>query len=133
MRLCVRAVLVEDGFVLVHQTKRGPRLYGGKVERGESPQNALVREIDEELQLRVDVGPLVAAWRSRKGLELAFQVHPIQPVGRSLKHPRMCWMPAGMLPSVLLPGRGERVVYTTLDDRDGLERLHIRERLRMVG
>ncbi len=58
----VGAVIVRDGLILCAQ--RGPRgalggmweFPGGKIEPGESPRDALVREIDEELSCEVVVG-----------------------------------------------------------------------------
>ena len=58
----VGAVITQDGLVMCAQ--RGPDGYlpglwefpGGKIERGESKQDALVREITEELGCSIDVG-----------------------------------------------------------------------------
>ena len=35
---------------------------GGKLELGETPESCLVREIEEELNLHVQAGPLIDAW-----------------------------------------------------------------------
>lgn len=61
----VGAVLVRDNKVLAAQ--RGPSMAlaglwefpGGKIERGESPQEALIRELREELLCDISVGDLV--------------------------------------------------------------------------
>ncbi len=58
----VGAVIVEKGKILCAQ--RGPskslplmwEFPGGKIEDGESPQEALKREIDEEMNCKVDIG-----------------------------------------------------------------------------
>jgi 8-oxo-dGTP diphosphatase len=58
------AILIEDGRILVTQRleKDAYGLYwefpGGKVEPGESPEEALQRELLEELGIRVRVGPI---------------------------------------------------------------------------
>ncbi|MHA7127092.1 (deoxy)nucleoside triphosphate pyrophosphohydrolase [Janibacter indicus] len=65
----VGAVIVERGRILCAQ--RGPggplggmwEFPGGKIEPGESPEQALAREIDEELQCSVTVGPRVTTTR----------------------------------------------------------------------
>ncbi|MBV9442897.1 MAG: 8-oxo-dGTP diphosphatase MutT [Acidobacteriaceae bacterium] len=57
-----------DGKVLVAQRRRGDRhalkweFPGGKVEAGETPQQALVRELREELQIDAQVGSELARY-----------------------------------------------------------------------
>lgn len=57
----VGAILVEEGEILCAQRgaeKSLPFLWefpGGKIEQGETPQEALVRELDEELLIEVEV------------------------------------------------------------------------------
>lgn len=62
----VGAVIVDDGQILCAQ--RGPgalegmwEFPGGKIEPGETPREALAREIDEELRCVVKVGDEVAS------------------------------------------------------------------------
>lgn len=60
----VAAIIVEDGKVFATQRgygefKDGWEFPGGKIEAGESPQEALRREILEELDTEVAVGELV--------------------------------------------------------------------------
>jgi len=63
--LVAAAVIVEDTRVLLTQRKPGTHLAGawefpgGKVEPGEDPRAALVRELDEELGIEVSVGEIV--------------------------------------------------------------------------
>ncbi len=65
--LVAAAILVEEGRVLLSQRKKGAHLEGlwefpgGKVEPGEDPRDALVRELDEELGICVTVGDIVEA------------------------------------------------------------------------
>ena len=64
-RLAAYAVVVRDGAVLLtRNSARGPRpgawtLPGGGVEHGESPAEAVVREVAEETGLRAEVGRLL--------------------------------------------------------------------------
>ena len=58
----VAAVMVRDGKILIGQRKRGGRhplkweFPGGKVEPGEDPRTALVRELREELDVEAVIG-----------------------------------------------------------------------------
>src|SRR5262249_44489767 len=61
------AVLIEGGRVLLSQRKKGSHLSGawefpgGKVESGEDPRDALVRELSEELGIDVTVHEILEA------------------------------------------------------------------------
>lgn len=57
----VGAVICRDGLIYCTQRGTGPlaskwEFPGGKLEPGESPQEALVREVKEELGCQIDVG-----------------------------------------------------------------------------
>ena len=58
------ALIVQDGQVaLIERHRAGSHYFlfpGGKTEEGETPEEAVMREVREELGLEVAVGPLVA-------------------------------------------------------------------------
>src|SRR5437016_6296777 len=82
MKLVVAALIVREGKVLICQrTKHQPlplkwEFPGGKVEAGEAPQAALVRELEEELGIQAKVGTQVARirhqYRNGGAVELRF-------------------------------------------------------------
>ena len=60
----VAAIIIRDGEVLATQRGYGDfkgwwEFPGGKIEEGECPQEALVREIREELDAEIEVGDLL--------------------------------------------------------------------------
>jgi 8-oxo-dGTP diphosphatase len=60
----VAAIIEKDGKILATQRGYGDMLGGwefpgGKVEPGETPEQAIKREIEEELEAEIDVGRLV--------------------------------------------------------------------------
>src|SRR5687768_3278255 len=69
----VVAAVIEraDGKILIGQRKRDDRhplkweFPGGKVERGESPAVALVRELREELAIEAEIGPEIVRYEHR--------------------------------------------------------------------
>lgn len=62
------AIIISNGQVLVGQRRKGDRhafkweFPGGKVEYGESPREALIRELREELQIEAKIGPELARY-----------------------------------------------------------------------
>jgi 8-oxo-dGTP diphosphatase len=66
--LVVAAVIERDGLVLIGQRRREDRhplkweFPGGKVEDGETPQEALRRELREELAIEAEIGPEISRY-----------------------------------------------------------------------
>jgi len=65
------ALLVREGLVLIALRKAGKHMGrkwefpGGKIRPGESPEQCLARELDEELDIRARIGALVGSARYR--------------------------------------------------------------------
>jgi 8-oxo-dGTP diphosphatase len=65
LRFVAAALMVRGGEVLIGQRRPDQPMAlqwefpGGKIEAGESPEQALARELDEELGIRATVGPRV--------------------------------------------------------------------------
>ncbi len=62
------AIIFKNGQVLLGQRRKGDRhpfkweFPGGKVEQGETPRQALIRELREELQIEAKIGPELARY-----------------------------------------------------------------------
>jgi 8-oxo-dGTP diphosphatase len=69
LRFVAAALIVRAGEVLIGQRRPDQPMAllwefpGGKIEVGESPEQALVRELDEELGIRATIGPRVTRVR----------------------------------------------------------------------
>jgi 8-oxo-dGTP diphosphatase len=82
LRFVAAALILRDGQVLIGQRRDDqpmPLLWefpGGKIEPGESPQQALARELDEELGIRATIGkPVIRIrhnYRSGGAVDLQF-------------------------------------------------------------
>jgi 8-oxo-dGTP diphosphatase len=105
----VAAALFSDGRVLAAQRGHPPALAGkwefpgGKVEKGESPERALVRECAEELDVEVSVGAEIARERLDDGaLLILFSARLVDPRAepKALEHQELRWLAAGQVGSV---------------------------------
>ncbi len=69
LRFVAAALIVRDKEILIGQRRADQPMAslwefpGGKIEPGESPQEALARELSEELGIRAEVGPAVTRIR----------------------------------------------------------------------
>src|SRR5258708_3567069 len=98
----VAAVIERDGRILIAQRRRGTshefkwEFPGGKVEAGEEPRAALVRELREELAIEATVGEEMAredvAYPGRRPIELRFyRVTAFQGEPRNLDFEQIAW------------------------------------------
>jgi 8-oxo-dGTP diphosphatase len=68
MQCVVAAVIEREGMILICQRKAGQKhslkweFPGGKVEPAETPAAAIVRELEEELGIRAQIGPEIASY-----------------------------------------------------------------------
>jgi 8-oxo-dGTP diphosphatase len=94
-----KSVVVRDGKALVLTKPDGrPDLPGGQVEEGESFEQCLHREIQEETGIRVRILRLVSKWTYEKGPELTVAgvtylcEYLSGDVKLSSEHREYCWM-----------------------------------------
>ncbi|MDJ0392298.1 (deoxy)nucleoside triphosphate pyrophosphohydrolase [Rhodococcus sp. G-MC3] len=101
-RVVVAGALVRDGLLLLAQRSRPPELAGlwelpgGKVEPGETPETALVRELREELGVETSVGDaLFGDVELSSGLTLrAYRAELISGTPVALDHSALRWVDA---------------------------------------
>lgn len=105
----VAAVIMKEGKVFATQRgygefKDGWEFPGGKVEAGESPEEALRREIREELEVEVNVGDLIDTIEyDYPDFHLSMKCYACSIAGGSphlLEHEAARWLSADQLDSV---------------------------------
>lgn len=105
----VAAVIMNEGKVFATQRgygefKDGWEFPGGKVEAGESPEEALCREIREELEVEVNVGDLIDTIEyDYPAFHLSMKCYACTIAGGSphlLEHEAARWLSADQLDSV---------------------------------
>lgn len=105
----VAAVIMKEGWVFATQRgygefKDGWEFPGGKVEAGESPEEALRREIREELEVEVNVGDLIDTIEyDYPAFHLSMKCYACTIAGGSphlLEHEAARWLSADQLDSV---------------------------------
>jgi 8-oxo-dGTP diphosphatase len=105
----VAAVIEKDGRVLICQRKGGRHALkwefpGGKVERGETPHDALARELKEELGIDAHIGEEIERHEVRYGkgplIKLHFyRVTEFRGEPANLQFERIVWETRNNLPS----------------------------------
>jgi 8-oxo-dGTP diphosphatase len=115
-------ILEDNGLVLIARRKPGKHMGGkwefpgGKIEEGESPEQALARELQEELDVRARIGKLLccASWDG-DGISLELLVYRVErfdgtPALR--EHEELRWVAPGDLRSYDLADSDRCVVET---------------------
>jgi mutator protein MutT len=104
----VAAVIERDGCVLIAQRKRTGQhplkweFPGGKVEAGEAPEAAVVRELEEELAIRAQVDQEITRYEHQYPgrtaiLLIFFRVTEFDGEPRNLDFEQIVWAPRGSL------------------------------------
>lgn len=106
----VGAVVVDNGKVLSAQRSQSMSLPGmwefpgGKIEQGETPRDALVREMQEELLCTVEIGDEVASTRHEYDFGFVtlttFYSRLVDGTPRLTEHSEIRWIDAAELDSV---------------------------------
>lgn len=106
----VGAVVVDNGKVLSAQRNQSMSLPGmwefpgGKIEQGETPRDALVREMQEELLCTVEIGDEVASTRHEYDFGFVtlttFYSRLVDGTPRLTEHSEIRWIDAAELDSV---------------------------------
>lgn len=107
-RAAVKAVIEDDGeYLLIRQrTESGPvwTLPGGGIEPGETCEEALERELDEEISVEVDIGRPVGEYSFTSTRNDDESVHVVATVYR-------CENPVGEIDVATVPGDEEICDY----------------------
>jgi 8-oxo-dGTP diphosphatase len=122
MIMVVAALIECDGKLLACQRRRGSRFGlmwefpGGKIEPGESLEQALARELREELGVTARIGPEIYRVRHKypemkEGIELVFFAVSVNPAEvRNLDFEQIAWREPGSLPELnFLPADRELI------------------------
>lgn len=76
---------------------------GGKIESGETPEQALVRELEEELALQVKVGSVLATVSDER-IELIAYLAQIEAGTPTLRdHDQICWVRSSDMGALSMP------------------------------
>lgn len=96
---------------------------GGKIEKGESPEEALARELDEELGIQAQVGPLRLACTHSYGevsiLILFFDVLYWKGEPKPKHHMQIEWVKISDLPSRSIPEANRKILPRIMETMGG--------------
>ena len=115
----VKGVILHEGRVVLLKNERDEwELPGGGLERGESPEVCIAREIEEELGLRVRVGPILDAWLYQEivpGFDVFIVTYgcypePFTTITCSAEHAEAAWFALRDLDGLPLPDGYKRSI-----------------------
>jgi 8-oxo-dGTP diphosphatase len=122
----VAAVVLRNGSVLLCQRQDGPHLPllwefpGGKVDPGETPREALARELREELDVGATIGALIAEVEHHypeKSVRIRFFHATISGEPRAVIHRELRWIERAALSDYEVPPANRTVVEMVRDGR----------------
>lgn len=127
MQQVTAALMEKDGRVLLARRKPGRHMGslwefpGGKVDRGESPEACLARELAEELGVVVRVGPFLASTRFRvegKDFELLlYRVEHLSGDFELREHEEIRWVQPGEIEELPLVDSDRKLARALLGTR----------------
>ncbi len=120
----VTALMRKNGLVLLGQRPEGNSLAGqwefpgGKIELGESPKQALERELREELEIEAEIGELKFANThsyGEKGVILLFyEVSFWKGEPKASHHTALKWVDPDQIPKMEIPEANRRILDTIM-------------------
>jgi mutator protein MutT len=118
----VKGIVYQDNKIVLLKNERDEwELPGGKLELGESPEVCVVREIEEELGLTAQTGPLLDAWvyHIREGVDvliLTYGCHPtpFATVTHSPEHKAVGLFSPEEIPTLCMPEGYKNSILTWL-------------------
>lgn len=122
----VAGLLEREGSILVDRRRRGTHLEGlwefpgGKIEPGETPEQALVRELREELGVESTVVGIVATIEhAYPDFDLSLALYAVEFRGEpvALEVAEVRWVPAGELAALPMPPADVPLVDAVLKRR----------------
>ena len=120
-QIVTAGVIEKDGLILIGKRKRGKRFAGnwefpgGTLEKGETPEQCLKRELQEELSIEVEVGELfcssIFAYTSEWTVKLlAYRVTLISGVFNLNDHDEIRWVKPADLVNYNFPEADKPIV-----------------------
>jgi 8-oxo-dGTP diphosphatase len=116
----VTALIQREGKILVGQRPQGQSLAGvwefpgGKIELGETPEEALQRELQEELGIEAEIGSLALAsshcYGSTGIILLFYRVNYWKGELRPVHHTELKWLTPEELPNWALPEANRKIL-----------------------
>ncbi len=119
----VKAVVIHEKKVVLLKNERDEwELPGGKLELGEDPQACVVREVEEELGIRVVVSRILDSWQYhiREGRDVVIITYACRcsttEITKSSEHKESRWFPLESVPGLRMPsGYKKSIAADTAD------------------